>query len=297
MEYITPPGALPDPIDIRDYEAPLGAVSVDFSQEFRLPEPPSFNQRSSDCCVACAWSYFMWQIFGKVYSKRDLFCRIALDYGAYIRDGGLQLVNPGQADNKEVPDPSSPTMANMRSTAGTKPEYRVDGKVFNSFTLPQQDMDGIAWAIKEYKGVVMGVYGSNAGWQDKENPTPPTDYETKWGHALYLFGYHMHDGHKCIIAKSSWSGSSVHHLSSTYFYTGNTFSAWTLIPKKINQDTMKLIKENGTVYLTAGVNNKVKLGIADSETLALFGDEPVIDGSTEGVETYTISKGFILNKK
>lgn len=293
-EELLQPGALPDPIDPRDYEAPLGAVQVDFSQEFRLPEPPSFNQRSSDCCVACAWSYFHWQVTGKVFSKRDLFCRIALDYGAYIRDGGLGLVKEGQADNKEVPDPASPTMANMRSAAGTKPEYRIDGKVFNSFTLPQQDIDGIAWAIKEYKGVVIGVYGSNAGWKDKENPTPPTQYETKWGHALYLFGYHLHNGEKCVIAKSSWSGSSVHHLKNTYFITGNTFSAWTLIPRE--QQTMKLIKENGTVYIQSGVNNKVKLGIADEATLALFGDEPITDGVAEGTE-YTISNGFIIHKK
>ena len=63
------------------------------------------------------------------------------------------------------------------------------------------------------------------------------------------------------------------------------------------EDTMKLVKQNGTVYLTAGVNNKIKLGIADMETLALFGDEPVIDGVAEGTHGFTISKGFILNKE
>ena len=74
-----------------------------------------------------------------------------------------------------------------------------------------------------------------------------------------------------------------------------TFNAWTLIPK---EQTMQLIKDNGTVFLVAGVNNKIKLGISDPETLALFGDEPVIEGTTGGItETYTISKGFILNKK
>lgn len=69
-----------------------------------------------------------------------------------------------------------------------------------------------------------------------------------------------------------------------------------LLTPKGNNDTMKLIKENGTVYLQAGVNNKVKLGIADEATLALFGDEPVIDGTAEGTE-YTISNGFIIHKK
>lgn len=64
------------------------------------------------------------------------------------------------------------------------------------------------------------------------------------------------------------------------------------------KDSMQLIKDNGTVYLVAGVNNKVKLGIADQDTLALFGDEPVTETSTSGInQTYTISTGFILNKK
>lgn len=241
-------GAIIDTPDPRDYQISLGAVSVDFNQPFNLPEPPSFDQRGSDCCVSCAWSYFHWQVSGKVFSKRDLFCRIALDYGAYIRDGGLALVKDGQADNQEVPDPSDPTASNMRSTAGTKPEYRIDGKVYKSFVLPQADISGIAWAIKQYKGVVMGVYGTNAGWQDKENPTPPSEHDAKWGHALYMFGYHSHNGEACVIAKSSWSGSSVHHIKNTYFITGNTFSAWTLVPIEEVSMTNSLIVKNGEEY-------------------------------------------------
>jgi hypothetical protein len=39
-------GALPDTKDERDYEAPMGAVSVDWTKEFRLPEPPAFDQKN-----------------------------------------------------------------------------------------------------------------------------------------------------------------------------------------------------------------------------------------------------------
>lgn len=270
-ETIIAPGALPDPIDERDFEAPLGAgVSVDFNIPFQLPEPPNFNQSSADCCVACAWSYFHWQVGGTIYSKRDLFCRIAQDYGAYIRDGGLELVKNGQADNKEVKDPSSPNMTNMRSSTGTKPEYRIDGKVYSSFTLPQQDIEGYAWAIKNYKGIVFGVYGTNEGWKDKENPIPPSMGVTPWGHALYGFGYHMHAGEKCIIAKSSWGGT-VHHIKHTYFYTGNTFSAWTLIPKKETPmyitKKVKVVLPGGNVAFGAAVltPNMLNVTLAEDE--------------------------------
>jgi hypothetical protein len=247
-------GALPDLPDSRDYiaEIPMGAVSVDWDVEYRLPEPPTFDQRSSDSCVACAWSYYHWQLTGKTFSKRDLFCRIFQQYGAYIRDGGLKLIKEGQADNKEVKDPSRPTMQNMRDSSGTKEEFRVDDIQSNSFKLQDQTIDGVAWGIKEYKGVVFGVVGSNEGWQDKLNPRPPMLGEKTWGHALYAFGYHKHDGVKCIIAKSSWSATNEHHIKENYFQALDaTFSAWTLIPKEQQMDN----------EFVQTINNKGKVGV------------------------------------
>lgn len=76
-------------------------------------------------------------------------------------------------------------------------------------------------------------------------------------------------------------------------YSGIETAYKYVLTKKNN---MQLIKQDGTVYLQAGVNEKVKLGIADEATLALFGDEPVVDGIAEGTE-YTISNGFIIHKK
>ena len=231
-------GALPDPEDRRDLvlklASQLGAIEVDWDTPFRLPMPPFVNQGRADCCVACAWSYFHWQVTKRAYSVRDLFCRIALDYGAYIRDGGLQLVNNGQAESHEVKDPSPMTATNMRSTAGTKDEYRIDGKVYKAFALPQGDINGFAWAIENYKGVVFGVYGTSEGWADKENPRPPLAGEELWGHALKGQGHHLHEGVKCIEAMPSWvvGGTKLHHIKQTYFYamTG-VYSPWVLIPK------------------------------------------------------------------
>lgn len=247
-------GAIPDQPDGRDYQAPLGAVNVDWSKEFRLPDPPLFDQKNSDCCVSAAWSYYHWQLTGKHFSKRDLFCRIALDYGAYIRDGGLQIVKNGQADSKEVPDPSYPTPQNMRDKSGTKPEYRTDDLQANSFVLPQQDINGVAWGIKNYKGVVFGVQGDNGGWADMKYPKPPQI--PVWGHALYAMGYHIcKDGQKCIIAKSSWGETNEHHIRENYFHSGNTFSAWVLIPKKYMNDHVRIINHKGTIFIGIGAKD------------------------------------------
>ena len=278
IEEIFGNGAIPDQPDSRDYKVNnvVGASIVDWEQEYRLPEPPTFDQRGSDCCVACAWSYYHWQITGKTFSKRDLFCRIALSYGAIIRDGGLKIVKEGQADNKEVKDPLSPTASNMRDTSGTKAEYRIDDKQLNSFVLQDQTIDGVAWGIKEYKGVVFGVVGSNEGWVDKLNPRPPQFGEKTWGHALYAFGYHLHNGTKCIIAKSSWKASNEHHIKQNYFQALDmTFNAWTLIPKESMQnDHVKIINYKGTIFIGVGaedVAQAISLGKA-------FGREVQVDG-------------------
>jgi murein DD-endopeptidase MepM/ murein hydrolase activator NlpD len=66
----------------------------------------------------------------------------------------------------------------------------------------------------------------------------------------------------------------------------------------VKEDTMRLVKDGSTVYLVAGDKQKVKIGIADEATLALFGDEPLDHNSTEGItETHTISTGFVVHKK
>jgi len=62
--------------------------------------------------------------------------------------------------------------------------------------------------------------------------------------------------------------------------------------------TMHLAKDNGTVYLVAGVDQKVKIGIADQESLALFGDEPILNEDTSAIpETQTLTTGFSIHKK
>jgi hypothetical protein len=249
-------GALPDTSDKRDFKVTpemLGAVTVDWSKEFRQPDPGNEDQGSSDSCVAQAWSYYHHQLHPKDYSRRDLFARIALNYGAEIRAGGKAIVTQGQATRNEVPDPYPQTAQNMRDKSGVTPQAEEDDKELNYFVLPQQDINGVAWGIQNYKGVVFGVQGTNAGWQDMQNPKPPTMGEAVWGHALYGMGFHRHsDGQKCIIAKSSWCNAvKEHHIRENYFITGNTFNAWTLIPKEQQMNPNTVIYKNGSEYHVA----------------------------------------------
>jgi hypothetical protein len=297
-------GAIPDKPDPRDFkfEEVMGAAQVDWSKPFQLPRPPANDQGISDSCVPHAWSYYHWQLHGKNYSRRDLFVRIALDYGAQIRDGGWQTVNNGQATKDEVSDPSPQTPQNMRDKSGTKQEFRDDDKEKEYRVIQDGSIDGVALAIEQGKGVVFGVIGTNPGWQDLTNPRPPLQSEAQWGHALYALGHHLHNGLKCILAMPSWAGVELHHIKENYFESGNTFNAWTLIPKGRTMQLVKNIKDQ-TVGILTGNNDKRILAFADLESLGLLGDEPQDSMDFTGIPIYNVIKknpngtGFIIVNK
>lgn len=251
-----PKGALPDPIDPRDYDAePVLAASpaADFQAGLILPEPPNSDQGTGDCCVGESSTYYHWQLKRKDYSVRSVFAHIALSYGAYIRDGVKRIVEFGQETQEEAPDPKPKTAQNMRDKTGLDDHEAIDDKEKDYFVITSNTIESVAKAVRDYDGVVFGVTGSDEGWQDLENPRPPKAGETTWGHALYAMGFHIHDGQKCIIAKSSWCRPGVptqHHIKENYFTSGNTFNAWTLLPKTLTTKPMykKIVHQDGKTF-------------------------------------------------
>ena len=172
-------GLLPDLPDERDYkyEKTFGATAltpIDWSKEFRLPDPPNANQGNSDSCVSFSTSYLHWQHTGKVYSKRDLFSRIALQYGAYLRDGVRQICTTGQQDAHECPDPTQPNSANMRVKSTLPDSAGMDDLEASYFGIADISPDGLARVIRDNKGCIFGVNGDWDSWSDLTNPKPPT---------------------------------------------------------------------------------------------------------------------------
>lgn len=265
-----PKGCVPDPADKRDYKIEsLGAAPpVDWNMPFSVPEPRDEDQGISDACVAYATSYYHENIKpGRVFSRRDLFARIALNYGSSLRDAILAVVKQGQATRDEAFDPDQPTPQNMRDKTGLTAAAEADDREFDGYVIPAADIDSVARTIRDFGGCLFGVIGDNKGWADILNPAPPTgavplDFGNRpdlWGHGLYGKGYHMHDGQKCIIAKSSWcrTGVKEHHIKENYFKSGFTYNPWTLIPRK---DTMaNPVKKYKVVDTTLSPN---KLGVA-----------------------------------
>src|ERR1043165_8062014 len=94
-------GLLPQPEDKRDFDfSPIAAAAapIDWTKEYRLPEPPNENQYTSSSCVAQAASYLHWQLRNRDYSRRDIYSEIYLPQGgAYLRDGVKRIADYGQA--------------------------------------------------------------------------------------------------------------------------------------------------------------------------------------------------------
>lgn len=63
-------------------------------------------------------------------------------------------------------------------------------------------------------------------------------------------------------------------------------------PEKFNwgDKHMQLVNDKGTVYIVTGNKDKRKIGIADLESLGLFGDEPQVPMDTSGIPEYQIIK-------
>jgi hypothetical protein len=243
-------GAIKSPPDERDFHLSFLAGSpppVDWSREFRLPEPPDSDQRNSDCCTAEATSYFHWQLTGQPFAVRSVFAYIALSYGSYLRDGPKWVHNHGQQTFEQVPDPKPKTMSNMRSKAGLDAQKASEYKVMRFFDFSASP-DEVAQAVRDWKGAIFGLMVGSTGWEDKTHPKPPKPNAGGEGHALYAFGYHMHDGQKCIIAKSSWcrNGHHEHHIRADYFASGYTFNqAFVMVPEENLPMIRRFIVQDG----------------------------------------------------
>src|SRR5579872_4745865 len=173
---------------------PLGAPLVDFNQPYDVEQEfvtlNLHDQGSSESCVSHAWSYYHEMVrfieFKNLpqFSRHDLYSRIFIkpEGGAFIKDGGNQICSVGQSLFSVDPDILPATEDTMR-LPGT-PSAEPAGLERSYAMLPASDINSIAAAIKQFGGVVFGVTGSDAGWQDIHHPRAPLPGEPTWGHAL-----------------------------------------------------------------------------------------------------------------
>ena len=233
----------------------LGAMAVigNFSVSSGIKPAPIKDQGSSESCTAQAFGYYFYNWTGIDLSREDLYSRYYLPGGGGYLTSPFEVMNSlGNYDLTQHADPAPETEANMEVVVDVPGQGR---RRYNChfWILQDQSIDGVAWAIDQYKGALGGVTGSNEGWIDPINPRPPASGEAQWSHALWFYDHNMINGLKNVVAESSWAAECLYHnIKENYFISGDTFD---FIAMEVTGDN--IMPDRRTV------NYKGKLGWVD----------------------------------
>ena len=306
-------GAVPDKGDNRDYkydDLALGAAPVDWSKGYDIERELDFivpfkNQGGSSSCVGQAWSYYAGIInLAEIntYSSTSAKAYYSQIYlpggGAYLREGGKLTVNWGAIPEMVVPSYMSGnpptekfiTDSSWKNNKMDKLAEVLQAKEYRTISA-SKSMELFAQAIRDNYGVVGGVYGSNNGSWNTNEPKPPANGQDRWGHAIYFGKFGEDSLGKYIATPNSWGVrnqiDTLHRddwqkLRKDYFSSGSMFNPWTLTDKPnkvetISPETKEVMLKNEKKFIIeaegAGrkgivINNKLRLVAKERESAA-----------------------------
>jgi len=289
--YIPSTGLIPDTPDDRDfkYSDILGANTdkVDWEKGYNVYEELGLkhilqDQGASYSCVGQGTAQYLrvWHrhLTGEDvdFSRRFIYSQISLGYGqgAMLRDGVKLVSTLGDCKESSLPSYElgvAPTERFILSKEGITSEILAEAIPFDRFNyrvIPgnTSDINLFASAIRNHWGVLGGFTGTNQGWT-VPLIQPPQPEQTKWGHCVYLCGYGMYQGRKCVFTPGSWGGrytitegrwKGLQAIPEEYFKASVTsavgevegayvFNSWVLLPDEElepNQKIMDILQKN-----------------------------------------------------
>lgn len=223
-------GLIPDTLDPRDFKysdlLQGAAPVVDWEEGFNIYESLGIpmivqDQNGSSSCVAQGVAMHLRAIYKKItgedvdFSRKFIYPQIAagLGSGASLRDGVWLAATKGVCLEKTLPSyengraPSEEYMYSLAEITEEMYKEALPFDIFNYRVIPgyTTDISLFAHAIKSSAGLVGGFTGTNPGWtQAVIQPPKPGEY--KWGHCVYLAGFGMYNGKKCLFTPNSWGG-------------------------------------------------------------------------------------------
>ena len=206
-------GAIRTPKEIRDTHYRLAATPplLDWTQPYKVPTstPVLFQDGSSACTAHAVATYCatLNEIENKKieeYSRRFIYSQTSLGYnqGTYIWKA-MNIPLKGLASEKSVPDGDSTEQIEMDKSLNAKAE--IEARTDKYAVIPRSNIDQLAQVIKDYHGFVTGFNGHDGMFA--QDGTIIDWSKSDWGHCVYLLGYEMRNGVKCLRFRNSWSTS------------------------------------------------------------------------------------------
>lgn len=225
------PGGVKDRIDTRDYkwsEVGFGTapfdwnVGYDIEAELRIKlNNPNFkfpvkDQDGSGSCGGQAWSYYggaLEAYYTGSFEERSAKFIYAQTYvapaGSPGRENCIVTKNQGWAREAVLPSYDNgqpPGEAFMQRSQDISDIVRQDAARAKSLSYSNADVDidTIARSIRDSKGIIIGIVGSNNGTWTSAFPNPPQMSEGRWYHWMYVGKAKILNGKKYIGALQSW---------------------------------------------------------------------------------------------
>lgn len=278
-------GLIPDTIDPRDFKyADLlqGAEPViDWEKGHNIYEELGIpviiqDQNGSSSCVAQGVAMHLRGIYKKItgedvdFSRKFIYPQIAagLGSGASLRDGVALVATKGACRESTLPSyqqgrpPSEEYMYESNDITPAMYAEALPFDLFNYRVIPgyTTNINLFAHAIETSCGLVGGFTGTNPGWT-RSMVQPPKPGEYKWGHCVFLAGYGMYQGKKCLFTPNSWGGrhtiqegrwKGMQAIPEEYFLASTdtavgpvpgayVFNAWVLVPDSTIPPNVKLM--------------------------------------------------------
>lgn len=215
---VTVGGAIKSEVDERDYlheEIAYGTAPFDWNTGIDSIALTIKNQGQSGSCGGQAESYL-----GAIYfpdedkSAKFTYAPVAQPGGGSVgRCLADRSCNTGWGSEALTPSydngqpPSEAFMERVQDITPLATSHAVQTKAA-SYINVNPDIESIAQAIRDHKGVRIGITGSNNGTWLSVLPQPPKDGEVHWYHWLAAVKAKMINGKKCIGVLNSW-GTSV----------------------------------------------------------------------------------------
>lgn len=209
-------GAIETPSQIKAFQYKLAAAAprvIDWNKGYMVETGftvPQLDQKSSSSCVAQATCYYGTALLAKQqmgeieeYSRRHIYSQIYIPPygGAYIWKGMDIPRKQGFVSLSSVADGNS-TEEIMRDSS-LNGSGVTEALALNYAQLPRQSIDYLASVVEDHGGFVTGFNGRDDMFLPDGTFTVPSTVD--WGHAVWVCGYQMRGGRKCLIIKNSWS--------------------------------------------------------------------------------------------